>query len=210
MITIGSILRAKTGNSVAVVSLYSRYNITAKTINIPLFNQSDFVKAIPNDQLFGIVQEIDTVNNVALVMLSIQVFDKAGRQITHAFCELSKCEVLEAIIANGQRYFANNDVNIRNASGVASTIRTVAKKGDYIGFSDGVKDRNGFCRFQLAIGGIGYVSAKYISTSKPARKITDTGEPQATAVYSKNLKIGLGVATALAIGGFFYQKVKKN
>lgn len=214
MFEIGTILRAKTANSVSVLNLYSQYNYSANTLGLPAFSDAFKVATIANGTPFGIVQEIDKNNNVALVMLSIKVF-KGGKQITHAYCNLALTEPINAIISNGKKYYATANVNIRNSSGLASTIRTIAKTGDYLGYSDGIKDKNGFCRFQLSIGGIGYVSAKYISTSKPARAYDTTTNGNTVtesvkSVYSTNQKIGLGICAASVLGAIAYLKLKKS
>ena len=211
----GDILRVKTGSSAVGLSVYSSYNYSGSLLGLPKFEASTLITSIANDQVFGVVQSVDTVNKVALFTFSYKVYSKTGKQISHAYCDLTKCDKIDSIIANGKKYYASADVNIRNASGTLGTIRTVAKKGDYLGFSDGIADKNGFCRFQLAMGGVGYVSKKYISTSQPAReietkvegnKITETVENG----YNSNQKIIGGIGLFLAvIGGYSYYKKKQ-
>jgi hypothetical protein len=214
---IGDILRAYNKNSVAVTNVYSAYNITNGLLSNTVFLPADLVKQIPNGNTFGIIQEIDNVNNIALVALSIQVY-KFGKQISHGYVSLSRCEKINAITSTGKRYFATIDaLNIRDKPSLLSTVRSKALKGDYLGFSDGIADKNGYCRFQLAIGGIGYISAKYISLTKPARTVKvitnndNSITEQTTIPYSPNekAKFGLFALLGLAVGFYGYKKMKK-
>jgi hypothetical protein len=213
----GDILRAYNKNSVVATNIYSAYNITNGLIANQLFNQTDLVKTIPTGNVFGIVQEVDTVNNVALVWLSIQVYSY-GKQISHGYVKLDTCEKINAIVTAGKPYYATVDnLNIRDKSGVLGTIRTKAMKGDLLGRSDGVKDANGFARFQLALGGIGFISAKNISLTKPARTIKVIHNPDQSITevsnvgYSPNEKIKFGLIGLAGLGLAYYgiKKLKK-
>lgn len=108
----------------------------------------------------------------------IQLFEpiKSGiYSYSHAMQFISNVDEIKSLGDGsvGKTYFCTGDnVNIRkSASTTASKFKNQLSKGDIIGTSDGTLS-NGFLKFNLKIGGTGYVSKTYCTLQSPAKAVT--------------------------------------
>lgn len=110
----------------------------------------------------------------------IQLFEPVKSGIysySHALQFITNLDEVKQVGTNpiGRTYYSTGDnVNIRkSASLTGAKFKNQLFKGDIVGTSDGVVT-NGFLKFNLKIGGTGYVSATYCTLQEPAKAVTKT------------------------------------
>lgn len=107
-------------------------------------------------------------NNIGIIQL-IKPITKGLVKYSHVFVLLNDISVSgEKPLQVGQLYYCTaTRVNIRKGANITSgTLGIQLDKGDPIGYSDGVAV-NGFLKFNLKTGGIGYVSKIYCTLQEP-------------------------------------------
>lgn len=125
-----------------------------------------------NGTRLGVVSEVYTFPNgqsIARIQLINPVTVKLNKY-THGYIFLEQVsESATTKTGTGKTYYCvGNSVNVRKSpSTTASKYSYQLDKGDVIGESDGV-DNNGFYRFTLRTGDVGYVSKTYCSLQAPA------------------------------------------
>ncbi|MFC0182500.1 hypothetical protein ACFFJX_07985 [Pseudarcicella hirudinis] len=89
---------------------------------------------------------------------------------THGYVYLADVNLFGTAVstpATGKTYWCTGSkVNIRKGSSVASAVLAKLDKGDVIGTSDGILYGQ-FLKFNLALGGVGYVSNQYCTLKSP-------------------------------------------
>ncbi len=102
---------------------------------------------------------------------------------THGFVFLAEVDLygtqtVSTSSMNKAYYCIGNNVNVRKgASTTALKFPYQLNKGDFVGYSDGVIT-NGFLKFLLQTGDIGYVSKTYCSLQAPAQITTQVSDKQ--------------------------------
>jgi hypothetical protein len=149
-------------------------------------------------------------NHLARILL-LEPITIGFKQYSHAIVLLNDVDGVAApstpISANKMYYCLGNNVNIRSKASKTSTkLKQQLQRGDRIGTSTGIVTNN-FLKFDLAIGGIGFVSLDYCTTQEPSSVKTADGSTVISDVQS-TINIAKTAATAIisAIVGFVVTK----
>lgn len=161
------------------VSLYE--NMTYDTTGNSVLNQGTPFATIASGQQIGIVEAGFAEQN----FLYVQLFTPITVNFKKRYYALINTENVVQIPAktssNGTfPYYAkcdpNSNVNVRLSGSLAGTVKAKAKNGSLIGDSDGKANANGFLKFNLALGGVGYVHKDYATKTKTAVTLDKTTE----------------------------------
>lgn len=163
------LVRAKTGVSVAVFKK-SDYQSDGTII------LSTKLSTFQSGEQIGIVQVVYTMKSgkhLALIQLSKPIVNWfIGYSHVLAFVENLQAVGEIGPVAGDTYYSIGNDVNIRKTASLTGTKSpSKLNKGDIIGTSDGVL-HNGFLKFNLRLGGIGYVSKTFCTLQTPVKIVT--------------------------------------
>ncbi|MFC0181461.1 hypothetical protein SAMN04515674_104274 [Pseudarcicella hirudinis] len=100
----------------------------------------------------------------------INPVSKLLTKYTHGYVYLADVNLFGAAVTpttNGKTYWCTgSQVNIRKSPSLTSAVMAKLDKGDIIGQSDGVLSGQ-FLKFNLALGGIGYVATQYCTLKSP-------------------------------------------
>ncbi|NBB32019.1 hypothetical protein [Cellulophaga sp. BC115SP] len=121
-----------------------------------------------NGLQLGIIQDVYEDSKLALVQLYKPILYMLKYR-TNAIVPLSDLTTISTptVVSGTKNYYCTGDsVRIRTGASLTSAIKSAVNKGNLIGQSDG-KSVNGFLKFNLATGGVGYVAEQYCSTVKP-------------------------------------------
>lgn len=178
-----------------------------------------------NGLQLGIIQDVYEDAKLAKVQLfkTITYNLKARGSVIVPLSELSAISTPTVITGTKNYYCTGDSVRIRTGASLTSGIKSAVDKGDLIGQSDG-KSVNGFYKFNLALGGVGYVSAQYCSLVKPTvnqpvkktvSKTDSTGTTKEVVVTQVETGEGWTIKEVIikgaigAVAGFFAIKIIK-
>lgn len=171
----------------------------------------DIVSKMNNGLQLGIIQDVYEDSKLALVQLykPILYMLKYRANVIVPLSDISTISTPTVVSGTKNYYCTGDSVRIRNGASLTATIKNQVNKGDLIGQSDG-KVTNGFLKFNLALGGVGYVSAQYCSLVKPSptvqvvkksvQKTTSTGETKTVEVSSVSTGEGWSVKELIIKG----------
>ncbi len=133
---------------------------------------------------FGLLQSLNFVTGYAYVQLYSPTL-YLGKTQYYGFVKLTDIAESGIFSGTGTKYYVGTNVsttlNVRNSPSTTGTIHAKLQKGSLIGTRIDSTEKNGFWKMNLATGGIGYVSANYITSVAP---ITSDKTPANTSVES--------------------------
>ena len=133
---------------------------------------------------FGLLQSLNFVTGYAYVQLYSPTL-YLGKTQYYGFVKLTDIVESGIFSGTGTKYYVGTNVNsvlnIRNSGSATGTIHAKLQRGSLIGTRIDSTETNGFWKFNLATGGIGYASAKYVTSTAP---ITSTSTPADTTTES--------------------------
>jgi hypothetical protein len=161
------------------VSLYENmvYDEGGNTV----ISQGTPFASISAGEQIGIVEATFTQQNFVYVQLFKPITVNLKKRY-YALIFTDNIQELPAKTASSEtiEYFAkcqpDSSVNIRLSASLTGTVKAKAKNGSLIGRSDGKVGNNGFLKFNLALGGVGYVHKDYVTKTKTAVTIEKTTE----------------------------------
>ena len=164
-------VQAKTGVSVAVYKK-SDYQSNGTVV------LSTKLGTYKTGEKIGIVQAVYPMKSgkhLALIQLAKPIVTWfIGYSHVLAFIDDLESVGETGVMPGNTFYCVGNDVNVRKLPSLAGAkLPTKLNKGDIIGMSDGVVT-NGYLKFNLRIGGIGYVSKTYCTQQIPIKTVTKT------------------------------------
>lgn len=164
-----------------------------------------------NGLQLGIIQDVYEESKLVKVQLykPILYMFKYRANVIVPLSDISAISTPTVVSGTKNYYCTGDSVRIRNGASLTSTVKTQVNKGDLIGQSDG-KATNGFLKFNLALGGVGYVSAQYCSLVKPTptvqvikkvvQQTISTGETKKVEVSSVSTGEGWSVKELIIKG----------
>lgn len=139
-----------------------------------IYRLSNIVNTYKSGTVLGVLTKaysIKSGNSFGVVQL-LKPITKGLTKYTHVLVLLSDISTVvetSSVVPKGNLYFCTaTNVNIRkSASTLSATFPSQLTKGEPIGYSDGIVE-NGFLKFNLKIGGIGYVAKTYCTLQEPS------------------------------------------
>lgn len=153
------------------------------------YRLSNIIKTYKSGETLGVLTKAYNMsdgNNFGTVQL-LKPITKGLTKYTHVLVLLSDISAIgDATSLTGNLYFCTaTNVNIRKtASTLSGKYPSQLTKGEPIGYSDGTVT-NGFLKFNLRIGGIGYVAKAFCTLQEPA--IVTTTVTKADPLTGKNV-----------------------
>lgn len=137
---------------------------------------SSKLTSFSNGENIGVIQMVYTMksgNHLALIQLE-KPYVTWFVGYSHVLAFIDNLEAIgETGVNTSNTYYSiGNDVNIRKTPSLTGAkFPSKLNKGDIVGTSDGVVSNN-FLKFNLRIGGVGYVSKTYVTLQPPVTNIT--------------------------------------
>lgn len=160
-------VRAKAGTTVSVYKK-SDYQSNGTVL------LSSKLTSFAGGENIGVIQVVYTMksgNHLALIQLE-KPYVNWFVGYSHVLAFIDNLEPIgeTGVINNSNTYYSiGNDVNIRKTPSLTGAkFPSKLNKGDIIGTSDGVVSNN-FLKFNLRIGGVGYVSKTYVTLQAPTK-----------------------------------------
>lgn len=174
MFAIGTALKAKNK-----VSLYQ--DMTYDKTGTSVISKGSPFSSIGSGEQIGIVEANFIGQNFVYVQLFTPISVNFKKRYYALIFTENVVEISEKSASTGtEKYFAkcqpDSHVNVRLSGSLLGTIKTKAKNGSFLGHSDGKVNANGFIKFNLALGGVGYVQKDYATKTKTVVKLENTTE----------------------------------
>jgi hypothetical protein len=204
------------GFSPQVIKLYKSYN-AVQFYNTPKLLDTNIFGTVAGGTQLGTIQKIDEVNEIIEVQLSFVYLDNLGFTVNRAFVKTADITTKPAPAPTnnigGQKYWAKQDVNVRTSPKVlATTVKTVALKGDFLGYSTGKNVGNNFAEFLSNTGGKTYVGISFITSTPPTNTTPRANSNGEVVINNKKTNnqlfraIGIGFLAITAVYLFFKNK----